>query len=288
MRTLVRVDGCGSRQLPKALEENRMRRVFLLIILFVSLLAAADDKKKLLLKPHAHESQQSLDMTGQHSDKDVILWQWEEPTIHQTLAVSASLIVWDSPGNGASLVLEITNPPTKAGAPHEEVTFVPSQIVVLLPNGNSYRPYHYHDVLEEAIATKENRVAQAYSGYNPPPVSNSNTTCSLNSNTANCRTTPDQSTQAGYNFGFALGAAIRGAISGHRAEKYIQQVKEKYLKSQVISPGTTIQGYVDLYVEDVNEGPFTVMIPAGEKTYTFVFGPELVTVDKAAFEKVKK
>jgi len=265
-----------------------MRQASILIILFVSFLALAADKNKVILKPHPTETQSGLDMGGQHSDKDIAVWEWDKPTLHPTLTMTASMIVWDSPGTGASLILSIQNPSTVQGGLNESVNFVPSQIVVILPNGNSYRPYHYSDVLNQAIAIKENRIVQSQSGYNPPPVTNYKTSCSINGNTANCQTTSDQSAQAGYNFGFALGAAIRGAISGHKADKYIQQVKEKYLKSQALVPGTMIGGYVDLYIEDIHDGPFTVIIPAGEKTYAFVFGPELITVDKKDFPKTKK
>ena len=38
-------------------------------------------------------------------------------------------------------------------------------------------------------------------------------------------------------------------------------------------------GYVDLYVEDVHAGPFTVRVPAGDKVYDFVFGPEVTTIE---------
>ena len=37
--------------------------------------------------------------------------------------------------------------------------------------------------------------------------------------------------------------------------------------------------YVDLYIEDVHAGPFTVRVPVGDKTYNFLFGPEVTTFE---------
>ncbi|HEY2118361.1 MAG TPA: hypothetical protein VGH37_04180 [Candidatus Acidoferrum sp.] len=157
--------------------------------------------------------------------------------------------------------------------------FVPSTIVVILPNGHSYRPFNQADVLQQAYAMENARTASAYSGYNPPPVTTYNTNCSLNGDTASCRTTADQSAQVGNAVGYALGATIKSAIARHKAEKYIKQVKEGYLVSQQIPLGATVIGHVDLYVEDVHSGPFTVRIPAGDKTYDFVFGPEVIPLE---------
>jgi len=133
-------------------------------------------------------------------------------------------------------------------------------------------------VLQQAYALENSSVASTYSGYNPPPVTTYNTDCSLNGNIASCRTTADQSAQAGYAVGYALGASIRSALVRHKAEKYIKQIKEGYLVSQQVPLGATVIGQVDLYVEDVHSGPFTVRVPAGgDKTYNFVFGPEVIT-----------
>lgn len=258
----------------------RAKLIILAPIFFLALLTSAEDKKKLLLKPHALENQQSYDFTGQHGNNDSLLFQRGKPTTaHPVLEITASAIAWDSPGTGISLALEITNPRTFPGTLVESVLFVPSQIVVILPNGNSYRPYNYVEVLEQANAMKEDKTVDAYSGYNPPPVNNYKTVCSLSSNTANCLTTADQSQQAGYAVGFAIQAAIRNAIGNRTIKKYIQQIKTQYITSQQIEPGKTITGYVDLYVEDIREGPFVVRIPAGDKIYDFTFGPELVVVN---------
>jgi hypothetical protein len=74
-------------------------------------------------------------------------------------------------------------------------------------------------------------------------------------------------------------AAIRNAIAREHADKYIKQVKEKYLVSQQIQPGDMLVGYVDIYIEDVHSGPFTLRVPVGDKTYNFVFGPEAIALE---------
>ena len=105
------------------------------------------------------------------------------------------------------------------------------------------------------------------------------TDCSLSGSTASCRTTADQSAQAGYAIGFALGAAVKNAVARHKVEKYIKQVKEKYLVSRQIQYGDTLAGYVDIYLEDIHSGPFILRVPIGDKTYNFVFGPESVAME---------
>jgi hypothetical protein len=84
---------------------------------------------------------------------------------------------------------------------------------------------------------------------------------------------------------------IRSAVQRSKFKKYIEQVKKTYLVSQEIGPGDTVTGYVDLYLEDIHNGPFTVRVPAGgttwfaptpgqlavqKTTYDFRFGPELI------------
>ena len=68
------------------------------------------------------------------------------------------------------------------------------------------------------------------------------------------------------------------AITRTHANEYIKQVKEKYLVSQ-IQPGASLVGYVDLNLEDVHSGPFTLRVPVGDKTYNFVFGPESLALE---------
>src|SRR5215831_18854156 len=100
----------------------------------------------------------------------------------------------------------------------------------------------------------------------PPLATAYNTNCSLIGSTASCRTTADQSQQVGYAMGFALGAAIRNAITRTHANEYVKQVKEKYLVSRQIQSGASLVGYVDIYLEDVHSGPFTLRIPVADRT----------------------
>jgi hypothetical protein len=136
---------------------------------------------------------------------------------------------WEGENRTASVLLSIQNQ-------SDQKLFIPSTIVVILPNGHSYRPFNPADVLQAAEAMKNRSSADAYSGYNPPPATTYNTNYSLSGNTASCRTTADQSQQVGYAAGFALGAAIRNAITRTLANEYIKQVKEKYLVSRQSNP----------------------------------------------------
>jgi hypothetical protein len=233
--------------------------------------------KRTALQAHAQATQDSMDVTGKHGDHDVVVREWDGE-----LDVEASLIYWEGDERTVSLVLAIEYPTNQDQAPlarpkPPQQLFAPSTILVLLPNGHSYRPFNQVDVLQAAYAAEKGNLANTYSGYNPPPVTTYNTDCSLNGDTASCRTTADQSAQAGYAVGFALGAAIKNAFARHKAEKYIKQVKESYLVSTQIPLGAKVMGYVDLYVEDVHSGPFTVRIPVGDSTHDFIFGPEVIT-----------
>src|SRR6266852_2444923 len=111
--------------------------VILLVLALLGSPMSAKTKKQVALQPHAQADQQSFDSMKQHGNKDFMVYQWEKPTLKPSLEITASVIAWDSPGTGVSLILEITNPPTLQGTLYEPVIFVPSQIVVILPNGNS-------------------------------------------------------------------------------------------------------------------------------------------------------
>jgi hypothetical protein len=112
---------------------------------------------------------------------------------------------WEGENKTASVLLVLQNQSEKGNASAQQL-FVPSTIVVLLPNGHSYRPYNQADILEAAEAIRNRGSANTYSGYKPPPITTYNTDCSLNGSTATCRTTADQSEQIGYAVGFALGS----------------------------------------------------------------------------------
>src|SRR2546430_125328 len=186
--------------------------------------------KKIVLQPHPQANQDSMDAAGKHADRDIVIREWDG-----SLYVEASLIYWEGDDRTVSLVLGIENlanegPPAPPKPPQQ--LFVPSTIVVILPNGHSYRPFNKADVLQQAYAMENGNAANTYSAYNPPPVTAYNTNCSLSGDAASCQTTADQSVQAGYAVGFALGAAIKNALAKHKAEKYIKQIKERYLVSQ--------------------------------------------------------
>jgi len=235
-------------------------------------LGAAKGKaeRKIALRPHPQANQDSFDATGNHSEKDFVARESDGP-----LDVQASLMYWEGENRTASVLLSIQNQ-------SDQKLFIPSTIVVILPNGHSYRPFNQADVLQGADEMKNRRSAEAYSGYNPPPATTYNTNCSLSGSTASCRTTADQSQQVGYAVGFALGAAIRNAIIRTHANEYIKQVKEKYLVSRQIQSGDTLVGYVDIYLEDVHSGPFVLRVAVGDKTYNFVFGPESIAMEFSA------
>jgi hypothetical protein len=230
--------------------------------------------RKFALQPHPQPNQDSMDITGKHSDRDITVREWDG-----SMSVEAMLGYSGDSERIVNLLLGIENRPNEVPPPPSQL-FVPSTILVVLPNGHTYRPFNQADVIQQAVAMESGSLSNTYSGYNPPPVTHYDTNCSLNADTATCRTTADQSAQAGYAVGFALGAAIRNAFAKQKAEKYIQEVKKQYLVSQQVPLGGTVIGYVNLYVEDIHSGPFTVRVPAGDKTYDFVFGPEDIEVPK--------
>jgi hypothetical protein len=259
--------------------EGAVKRITVLAVLALLVIPAlAKTTKQISLKAHPKPNQQDAAPPNQYGQKDVFVREWDG-----SLDILAGVRSWDD--HTISLVLGISN------HSKEPQLFVPSQIVVILPNGHSYRPYSRDDELQAAEWSKKAGVANAYSGYNPRPVTTYTTDCSINGNTAYCRTTPDQSAQAGYAVGFALGAAIRSAVVKHTFGKYIKQIKDSYLVSQQIAPEADVMGYVDLFVEDIHNGPFTVRlsIPTTGQVnlqlgpqppaYDFIFGPEVLEID---------
>ena len=261
-----------------------MKRITgLAVLALLAIPAQAKTKQQIMLQVHAKRNQQGADMTQQHGAQDFLVQEWDG-----SLAMWVAVLTWDD--HTITLSLNILN------TAKEPKLFVPSEITVILPNGHSYRAYSRDDVLQAAQSTKKGAAAGAYSGYSPPPVTTYDTNCSINGNTLQCRTTPDTSAQAGYAIGFALGVAIKSALVTHTFDKYIKQIKDEYLVSQQVPPGGTILGYVDLYLEDIHDGPFIITVPTGDENqltggqvsttqqlpvpyYQFDFGPELIAVD---------
>ena len=234
--------------------------------------------KKTALKPHPQANQSSVDATGKHTGQDYTIREWDG-----SFYVEASLLSWEGNDRTVSLALAIANTTNQTPSEPTEQSFAPGTMVVILPNGHSYRPFNQGDVLQNALAAENGGLALTPSRFDPPLATIDGGDCSLSSDIATCRTNADQSLQAGYVVGFALGGEIENAFARRDARKYIKQVKEAYLVSRPIPPGAHAVGYVDFYIEDIHSGPFTVRIPAGSKTYDFVFGPEEI-----AFELPKK
>ena len=232
-----------------------------------------------MLVAHAQGHQQSLSRSDKHG----------EGTLHISeagiaFAISAGMLAGD--GDTVSLVLEVIN------ATNQARVFAPGEIVVILPNGHSYRPFSQVDVLAQTYEVKANR-KQKKGRAEPPalPPASEGASCSADGDNATCATTSDLSTEAWSARHLALVSMITGALHDRKSKKYIQQVKRSYLVSREIPPGETVTGYVDLYLEDIHNGPFTVRVPAGgsawvapapgrlaiqKTTYDFRFGPELV------------
>lgn len=255
----------------------------LAILVCLPLLALSSDartKNQTVLVAHAQAKQESLHA----SDKD----RESEFSVREAgnaFAISAGMIAWN--GDTVGLALKVTNATGKARV------FAPGEIVVILPNGHSYRPFSQVDVLAQAYEVKANPKGRRERAA-PTALSQTNygTSCSVDGDSAACPTTPDLSTEAWSARRLALASMIRSILQNRKSKKYIQQVKRSYLVSQEILPGETVTGYVDLYLEDIHNGPFTVRIPAGDttwfapapgqlaipkSTYDFRFGPELVS-----------
>jgi hypothetical protein len=133
-----------------------MRRVLhilfsLALVCYFPQVATAKGKsdKKTVFQPHAQGNQDTMDATGKHSDKDFVVREWDG-----SLYIEASLIYWEGDDRTVSLVLAIQNPAAGGppATPKPQQLFVPSTIIVLLPNGHSYRPYNRADVLQQAYA----------------------------------------------------------------------------------------------------------------------------------------
>lgn len=258
----------------------------LAILVCLPLLALSSDartKNQTVLVPHAQAKQESLDASDKDRESEFFVRE-----AGNAFAISAGMIAWS--GDTASLALKITNATGKARV------FSPDEIVVILPNGHSYRPFSRVDVLAQAYEVKADpKGRRAPAAHTALSQTSYGTSCSVDGDSAACPTTPDLSTEGWSARRLALGSMIRSVLQNRKSKKYIQQVKKTYLVSQQIAPGDTVTGYVDLYLEDIHDGPFTVRVPAGnttwfapapgqlaipKTTYDFRFGPELVAVPR--------
>ena len=255
----------------------------LAILVCLPLLALSSDaqtKNQIEIVAHVQGRQASLS-SSDRKKKGESEFQVSEAGI--AFAISAGMIAGDD--STVRLALKVINATNKARV------FSPSEIVVILPNGHSYRPFSQVDVLAQAYEVKANPKHGKPAAHTAPSQSSDGAGCSVIGDSASCPTTPDLSTEAWSARRLALGSMIRSVVQRRQFKKYIEQVKKTYLVSQEIGPGDTVTGYVDLYLEDIHNGPFTVRVPAGgttwvapapgqlavqKTTYDFRFGPELI------------
>jgi hypothetical protein len=243
--------------------------------------SGAKSKRDTVLVPHA-TSDQVLQAPEQDRERGFAR------QVGRAFDISASMVARDDHTLG--LLLKITNASSK------RLVFAPDEIVVILPNGHSYRPFTQTDVLQEAYAVeadpkgaKPNRerieVSQTISGAG----------CSVDGDSASCPTTADLATEQWHARRVALRAMTRSATHDRKLKNYVRGVREQYLGSRELAPGAAVSGYVDVYVEDIRSGPFTVRLPAGDtrwvapapgklavpvRTYDLSFGPEVMDVPR--------
>jgi hypothetical protein len=197
--------------------------------------------------------------------------------------VSAGMV----PRNGetAELLLKITNESPKP------LVFNPAEIIVVLPNGHSYRPFTQTDAMQEAYdVDADPKARKPFTDKVAVSEASLTASCTLDSDNVTCPTTADVSTERWRARRSALRGMTKTALEHNKAKNYVRAIREQYLAGAQLAPGETISGYVDLFVEDVHGGPFIVRVPAGDtkwiapgpgklavpvSTYDISFGPEI-------------
>lgn len=120
--------------------------------------------KRTALQSHAQANQDSMDATGKHGDKDIVVRAWDGP-----LYMEASLIYWEGDDRTASLILAIENTANQ-GAPMQpkppQQLFVPSMMVVILPNGHSYQ-LHARPNRHNGLLGRDNRPTRVLTSRDP-------------------------------------------------------------------------------------------------------------------------
>jgi hypothetical protein len=258
-----------------------MRKTFAILVCLPLLALPSDARRKnqVEIVAHAQGRQESLSSPGSKKDGESE-YQISEAGI--AFAIAAGMLAEDD--STVSLALKVTNATTQAR------TFSPSEIVVILANGHSYRPFNQVDVLARAYQENSNPERKEAAARPVPPENRGGAGCSATADIASCTTTADSSSEAWSTSRRALGTMIRDTLERSRFKRYIEQVKKTYLVAKEIGSGDTVTGYVNLYLEDIHGGPFTVRVPAGgttwiapaagelaipKTTYDFRFGPEL-------------
>ena len=194
----------------------------LTILVCLPLLVLCSDAKtrdKTVLLPQVQANQTSVDPPERHGEIPLLIRE-----AGNAFVISAGMIAGDA--DTVRLALEITN---GSGQPRP---FGPDEIVVLLPNGHSYRPFSQVDVLAQAYEAKANpKQRNEAAAHTAPSEISAGAGCSVIGDNASCRTTPDSSTEAWSAKRLALGSMIRSAVERSKFKSYIEQVKKNYLVS---------------------------------------------------------
>jgi hypothetical protein len=261
-----------------------MKKVFIIAVCISLLVPAsvAKSRSDIVLLPHA---------TGNHAGVQPSERDRERGFTRQVgrpFDISAGMVGRDD--HTAGLLLKITNTSSKP------LVFAPAEIVVILPNGHSYRPFTQTDVMQEAYeAEADPKGRKPYPERPNGPEATHSNSCSANGDSADCLTTADLSTEQWHGRRVALRAMTRAVLRDRKLKNYIRAVREEYLESRELNPGEAISGYVDVFVEHIRSGPFTVRVPAGDikwvapapgklavpvRTYDLTFGPEVMDLER--------
>lgn len=232
-------------------------------LMLTSMLASKPDKHA-FCTPHPGTEQYYTDLNGNRADKGPGVGQSDTQS-----DVIAMMVPYSDKVN--RITVSIFN---KSG---RTILFTPSTAFVTLPNGHSYAPYTQTDAIE-VLVNRESARANQNVGYNPPP-DILKTNCTSNGSTTNCTSMIDSSKRAAYDAGYGIGSAISNIIAARHLNKQVKDLQELYLTSREIESSTELAGYLDVYVEDLEGGPFKLTLPVDSKTYTFVFGPDGFNVD---------
>ncbi len=197
--------------------------------------------------------------------------------------ISAGMVPRD--GQTAGVLLKITNSSSKP------LVFNPAEIIVVLPNGHSYRPFTQTDTMQEAYdVDADPKARKPFADKVAISDASLTASCSLNSDNVTCPTTAEVSTERWRARRAALREMTRTVLEHTKAKNYVRAIREQYLVGSQVAPGETISGYVDVFVENVRGGPFIVRVPAGDTkwiapapgklaapigTYDISFGPEI-------------
>jgi len=197
--------------------------------------------------------------------------------------ISAGMVPRD--GQTAGVLLKITNTSPKP------LVFNPAEIIVVLPNGHSYRPFTQTDTMQEAYDVEADpKARKPYNDKVAVSEASLTSSCTLDSDNVTCPTTADVSTERWRARRTALHEMTRYVLARNKAKNYVKTIREQYLSGAQLKSGETISGYVDVFVEDVRGGPFIVRVPAGDtkwiapapgklaapiSTYDISFGPEI-------------